>query len=60
MQEQIGAEEDLDDIDFNNYKGIFHDDNPTTKYQCPETGAHFDYRDVCKRLEIVNHHIQQA
>ncbi|CAI2359488.1 unnamed protein product [Moneuplotes crassus] len=43
-------EEDLDDIDFQNYKGIFYEDDPTSKYQDPETGAHFDYTDVCKRL----------
>lgn len=43
-------EDDLDDIDFGNYKGIFYDDDPTTKYQDPETGAHFDYKDICHRL----------
>ena len=39
-------EEDLDDIDFGNYKGIFFDDDPTSKYQDPETGAHFDFGDI--------------
>ena len=43
-------EDDLDDIDYNNYKGIFYDDDPTTKYQDPETGAHFDFNDICGRL----------
>lgn len=43
-------EEDLDDIDFGNYKGIFYEDDPTTKYQDPETGAHFDYDDIWQRI----------
>ena len=44
-------EDDLDDIDYNNYKGIFFgEENPSTKYQDPETGAHFDYKDLIKRL----------
>lgn len=43
-------QEDLDDIDFDNYKGVFFEDNPTTKYTDPDTGAHFDFRDVCKRI----------
>ena len=44
-------EDDLDNIDYNNYKGIFFgEENPSTKYQCPETGAHFDYKDIVKRL----------
>lgn len=46
-------EEDLDDIDFQNYKGIFYEDDPTTKYQDPETGAHFDYTDVWSRLRKI-------
>lgn len=43
-------DEDLDDIDFNNYKGVFFEDNPSNKYTDPETGAHFDFGDICKRL----------
>jgi hypothetical protein len=53
--EEDEYEEDLDDIDFGNYKGIFYEDDPTTKYQDPETGAHFDYGDICGRMiEIKN------
>lgn len=42
-----------DDIDPNNYKGIYFDDDPSTKFQDPETGAHFQFNDMCKRLEKV-------
>ena len=36
----------------NNYKGIyFEDDNE--KFQCPETGAHFKYDDLCRRMERI-------
>ena len=35
-----------------NYKGIyFGDDNQ--KYTDPETGAHFDFGDMCRRLNRV-------
>ena len=42
--------EDIDNIDFNNYKGIYADDDAGQKYTCPETGAHFEPRDLCKRI----------
>ena len=48
-----GVEEDPDDIDnidFNNYKGIYADDDAGQKYTCPETGAHFEPKDLCKRI----------
>ena len=39
-------------MDLNNYKGIyFEDDNE--KYQCPETGAHFRFEDLCRRMEKI-------
>ena len=42
-------------IDLNNYKGIyFEDDNE--KYQCPETGAHFKFDDLCRRMEKIRKH----
>ena len=44
-------DEDLDEIDFNNYKGMFFNDDPGQKYQDEVTGAHFEYRDMCKRLK---------
>lgn len=43
--------EDVDEnINFGNYKGIYANDEPGQKYNCPETGAHFEFNDVCKRL----------
>lgn len=39
-------------VDLNNYKGIyFEDDNE--KFQCPKTGAHFKFQDLCGRLERI-------
>ena len=39
---QYGEEDsDVDDIDPNNFKGIYFGDDPNKKYTCPETGAHF-------------------
>jgi len=37
-------------VDFNNYKGIYADDDAGQKYQCPETGAHFEPKDLCRRI----------
>ncbi len=39
-----------DDIDFKNYKGIYINDEPGQKFTCPETGAHFRFEDMQKRL----------
>ena len=36
-----------------NSVGIFYEDDPTTKYQDPETGAHFDFDDICRRLSEI-------
>lgn len=35
------------------YKGIFYD-NDTTGYQDSKTGAHFDYSDMCRRLQKIS------
>lgn len=43
-------DEDLDDIDFGNYKGIYANDEHGQKYQCPETGAHFEVKDLSRRI----------
>ena len=43
-------ESDGDEIDFKNFKGIYFNDDPNKKYQDPETGCHFEYNDLCKRL----------
>jgi len=37
----------------NNYKGIYANDDNTQKYQCPITGAHFEVKDLCRRLTKV-------
>ena len=39
-------------VDLNNYKGIYFDDE-NEKYQCPETGAHFKFEDLCARMEQI-------
>lgn len=39
-------------VDLNNYKGIYFDDD-NEKYQCPETGAHFKFEDLCARMERI-------
>ena len=36
--------------DLMNYKGIYFNDDPNSKFTCPETGAHFQFRDMCQRL----------
>ena len=41
---------DIDNLDFNNFKGIYFDEDPNRKYQDPETGCHFEYYDLCKRM----------
>ena len=33
--------------DLMNYKGIYFNDDPNSKFTCPETGAHFQFRDMC-------------
>jgi len=57
MDKEIEYEEDLDDIDFNNYKGIFYDES-AEKYQDEETGAHFEYKDMCMRLNRLKRQIE--
>ena len=35
---------------YKNFKGIYYNEDPNRKYQDPETGCHFEYYDLCKRL----------
>jgi hypothetical protein len=35
-----------------NYKGIYHD-KVEEKYTCPETGAHFKFRQMCALLDRI-------
>mmetsp|Transcript_7991 Transcript_7991/g.12352 ORF Transcript_7991/g.12352 Transcript_7991/m.12352 type:complete len:94 (+) Transcript_7991:155-436(+) len=44
------ADSDIDNIDFENFKGIYFEEDPNRKYQDPSTGCHFEYFDLCKRL----------
>ena len=39
-------------VDLTKYKGIYYNDD-NKKYQDEETGAHFEYNDLKKRLEEV-------
>lgn len=41
--------------DLLNYKGNFVDNDKAaeTRYSCPETGAHFEFGDMCKRLDAL-------
>jgi hypothetical protein len=36
-----------------NYKGIYFEDDTGQKYQCPETGSHFEYLDMYRRLKKI-------
>ena len=33
-----------------NYKGIYYNDDAGQKFTDPETGAHFEFKDMCRRL----------
>lgn len=46
---------DSEDIDHDNYKGMYFEDEPGNKWQWPETGAHFDFKDMCKILEKISY-----
>lgn len=46
-------EEDGDNVDLKNYKGIYANEDNGQKYQCPVTGAHFEIKDLCRRLTKV-------
>jgi hypothetical protein len=44
---------DADDIDPENYKGIFYNVDTDNKYQDPDTGAHFKFADMCAILSEI-------
>lgn len=56
VQEELDEEdEDIDESNNDdavdgNFKGIYINDDPNNKFTDPETGAHFEYFDFCKRL----------
>ena len=47
----IVPEWDEEDIDLENYKGIYFNDDPGRKFQDELTGAHFEFSDMCGRLD---------
>lgn len=50
-EDEEESDSELDPADLNNYKGMFYNDEPGQKYQDPETGAHFEYNEMCARLK---------
>ena len=38
-------------MDLNNFKGLYYNDEPGTKYTDDKTGAHFEFNDMCRRLQ---------
>ena len=40
-------------MNYENYKGIYNDQQISTKYIDPESGAHFSFGDICKKLKEV-------
>jgi hypothetical protein len=49
MEDNNNEEEELNDNELDNYKGIYFNDDNDEKYY--EGGAHFRYHDLCKILE---------
>lgn len=39
-------------FDLLNFKGMFFE-NEHQKYTCPNTGAHFEPKDLCRRLNLI-------
>ena len=50
-RDEQAAKEGGDDM--LNYKGIYFNDDVGQKYSDPDNGAHFEYKDMCKRLQKV-------
>ena len=46
-------DDEADNLDLKNYKGIYANEDNGQKYQCPLTGAHFEVKDLCRRLTKV-------
>jgi len=42
-----------EDCDHENYKGIYFEDEPGSKFQCPITGAHFEFENMVHLLENI-------
>jgi hypothetical protein len=50
----VGKKKEGGAEDLINYKGIYFEDDSGQKYQCPETGAHFEYLDMYRRLKKIS------
>lgn len=50
FEQAAAPQAEEENIDFTNYKGIYAEDDAGQKYQCPTTGAHFEPKDLCKRI----------
>lgn len=48
------GESEEEDVDHEHYKGIYFDEEPGQKYQCPDTGAHFEFNMMCTILDKVS------
>lgn len=49
-KKELEQHEEVDQMDLNNYKGIYANEDAGVKYTCPVTGAHFEFKDLCKRI----------
>ena len=50
LEEDKKEDSESEDVDFNNFKGIYFNDDPNRKYLDPDTGCHFEYQDLCRRM----------
>ena len=53
-EEDQNPQENGDEVDdLINYKGIYFNDDQGQKFQCPDTGAHFQFEDMCNRIKKI-------
>lgn len=53
QNDAVAKDSDVDDIDFEHFKGIYFKEDPNRKFIDPDTGAHFEFYDFCKRLQVL-------
>ena len=58
--QNLVIDDSVDDIDIENYKGIYFNDEQTNRYEDKITGAHFDYFDLCRRLRKLPNVIKKS
>ena len=49
-EQKLDTHDEVDNMDLNNYKGIYANEEAGQKYTCPQTGAHFEYKDISRRM----------